>query len=141
MNKQYRHKKTNIIATWKDKSSAIAYTVNVNNVMYFLPKELVEGSDEWEEIKPLFDFHGFEIGRNEVAYHVCLDEKSSDVSLHNSIIYEANNRNTRILTTFKNYKDATSFQKAYCAVRKSKNLLATSSGDPTNYLKFILKNI
>lgn len=136
MGNKYRHKKTNLEVTWGPGSQRYFAVSNTNS--YYIPKEVVEDSAEWEEIKPLTDFYGVAIPEGHLAYHVTAD-KAELTSVCNSRNFI--NKDIRILATFREYEQACQFQRIFVFLNKSKDLLITPGSNPSTYLKNVIKTI
>lgn len=140
MANKYRHKRTGLIVKWGVSNKYICDNDNVT--LYYIPKEVVEGSTEWEEIVPLFDFFGKEIDTSKVHYFIVIDDKGcchaiNDVKAKNNILFPK----VKTLAAFRTYEDACKILRLYNFLRSEKELIVTENGNPTQYLKNILKTL
>jgi hypothetical protein len=143
INKKYRHKKTDIEVAYG--GSGRYYSTKPGNEVYYIPKEVVEDSTEWEEIvrEPIKDFYGSEIKAGEICYAVIKDSSNvthvvNRVNMHMDQLLE---KKAKILANFKVYTEACQYQRVYVSLQKSKDLILTATGNPTKFLKNILKSL
>lgn len=134
MANKYRHKKLNFVVTFNGYGR---YTDEVNTLSLSVP--MVEDSAEWEEIKPLTDFYGVEIPLGHLAYHVTIDSANLTTVVNNNNFI--NSREVKIIATFREYNQACQFQGIFVKLQKHKDILVTTGGNPTTYLKNILKTL
>lgn len=139
MANKYRHKKTGIEVTWSPGSQRYFSVTNTNS--YYIPKEVVEGSTEWEEILPLTDFYGVEVDVAELHYRVVVDKAGNSTVLNGKDGILPNFVVEKVIAIFKEYNQACQFQRIFVSLRKDKDLLTTLGGNPTTYLKNLLKTL
>jgi hypothetical protein len=135
-NKQYCHKRTGIVVEWKKGSKT--YSGSNQNATYYLAKEMVEGSPDWEEIVPLYDEHGVKLNDGDHFYTVHL--------LSSGITLLVNGRrsgynSSKILAVYRDYKEACEYEKVYNALRKVQDCIVTPSGLPSAFFKKIIKQL
>ena len=135
--KKFRHRKTRLVVAWGIGSERYIST----DAKYYLPKDVVEDSTEWEEITPLFDFFGVPVTEDELHYRIVLDVKGTTNVLNGKGgLWPDHAKNmSRVLGIFKDYGQACQFQRIFVALVKEKELLVTAGGNPSTYLKNLLK--
>lgn len=140
MANKYRHKKTGITVKL-GKSGKYVCDNDKDIVLYYIPREVVEESAEWQEITPLIDFFGNEVSEYELHYRVVIDKLGVSHVLNGKNGLLPNFEVVKIVAIFRDYTQACQFQKIYNPLSKDKELLVTPTGNPTTYLKNILKTL
>lgn len=136
MANKYRHKKTGLEVIWGSGSQRYFAVSSTNS--YYLPKEVVEDSAEWEELVPLTDFYGKEVDTSKVYYKVWLMVDDT-TSVCNALSDPKGG--SKVITIFTDYRGACEFQRLYIILKKAKTLVATDGNNPSSYLKNLLKTL
>lgn len=129
MSRKFRHIKSNFVVT----HNGYGRYVNETSALSLAPM-MVEDTVEWKEVLPIYDEYGMEIKEGDLFY---------TVSLLNNGVTQLVNRlplgNCKILAIYRDYKEATQFEKVYNALKKVQEYVITPSGLPSAYLKKIIK--
>jgi hypothetical protein len=135
---EYYHLKSKLVV--KLNAASDLYEAVEGTLLIRMPKEVVENSNEWKEIKPLIDFYGKAINENELHYRVILDTKEVTHVLNgkSGLWPEHAKILSKTLAIFKDYEEACDFQRVYCSLKKAADLLVTPGGNPSTYLKNVI---
>ena len=133
--KQFKHKRSTIIVEYNPNN----YYQQTTNPNMKYAQVVVEGSDDWEEIIPLVDFHGKNLNRLLLHYKVLLLSDNTTAVWNGLNFLPASTSKT--LAVFQGYEEACEFQKVYNAIKKFDQLLISPRGNATEYFKRLLKVI
>jgi hypothetical protein len=140
MAKKYRHIKTQMIVEWGAGTSRYFSTYPDTTNTYYLPKEVVEDSAEWELIKQeLVDFVGKKYFEGDAHYVAMLARDNINVLILNSLTLGPD-KDGKILEKFAEYSDASEYQRIVAFLGRSYKSLITASGNPSTLLKDAIKS-
>jgi hypothetical protein len=131
--RKFQHTKPTMTVQWSEMSESYI------SGRYIFPKEIIENSEEWEEVLPVYDFLGNEVDVKSAHYTVFL-YSTGGTTISNTIGGHTL-PDAKVLAIFKEYGEAQAYQRIYVALRKSTELLITPTGLPSAYLKKVLKTI